>query len=877
MAALDLRSLVSRLNEPTRDALEAAAGLTLSRTHYNVEFEHWLLKLLDSDTNDLGHILRHYNIDVGRLTTDLNASLDRMKTGNGRPPALSPTLVKISREAWLVASLKFGAGEVRSGHLLAAVLNDDDLALHAYEASSQLRAVPAESLLEDLAKVVQSSDEESAAASAVASGDGASSPTAPRKAGGALDKYTVDLTERARSGAIDPIIGRDAEVRQMIDILTRRRQNNPILTGEAGVGKTAAVEGFALKIVSGDVPDALKPIKLLSLDLGLLQAGAGVKGEFENRLKSVIQEVKDSPTPIIMFIDEAHTLIGAGGAEGQGDAANLLKPALARGEMRTIAATTWAEYKKYFEKDPALTRRFQVVKIEEPAEETAVQMMRALSPVLEKHHGVEILDEAIDASVRLSHRYIPGRQLPDKSISLLDTACARVGISQASTPARVEDAERRIHLLNVEAERLEREAAAGVDHAERLDASRLERNTVEEELQALNARWEEERGLCKEIVELRATLAAEQDSDAAQLHLSALAEKKAALSEAQGEDPLVFHVVDQDAVADVLAGWTGIPVGRVATDEITNVLKLDERMGARIKGQPQALSAISEAMQISQAKLRDPRKPIGVFLMCGTSGVGKTETALTLADLMYGGEQNVTVINMSEFKEEHKVSMLVGSPPGYVGYGEGGVLTEAVRRRPYSIVLLDEMEKAHPGVQDVFFQVFDKGMLKDGQGRDIDFKNTIIIMTSNAGTDTIEKLSADPDTMPDTDGLAEALRPELLTFFKPAFLGRVTLVPYFPLSDDVIKEIVKINLRKLEQRVAQNYRATLQWTDEVVSQIAARCTESQSGARNIENVIRRVIQPVLAEQFLQNMADGKAVTAINIKCDGDSGFAYEFV
>ncbi|MGF1461688.1 MAG: type VI secretion system ATPase TssH [Maricaulaceae bacterium] len=879
MAMLDLRALVSRLNGFTREGLEASAGLALSRTHYDIEIEHWLLKLADKADADVHLILRHFDVDVTRFGRDLHNALDKFKTGNGRAPALSPHLVKLSREGWLFASLACQAGAVRSGHLIAALVLDDDLNRIAKDISSQFNRITPDVLDRDLDAITEGSSEaEAAAPIAAANADsGAGAPASPMAAAGsgALDKYAIDVTARAKAGEIDPVLGRDAEIRQVVDILTRRRQNNPILTGEAGVGKTAAVEGFALKIAAGDVPDPLKHIRLLSLDLGLLQAGAGVKGEFENRLKSVIQEVKTSPQPIIMFIDEAHTLIGAGGAEGQGDAANLLKPALARGEMRTIAATTWAEYKKYFEKDPALTRRFQVVKIEEPSEAVAIQMMRGLAPVLEAHHGVRVLNEAVDAAVRLSHRYIPARQLPDKAISLLDTACARVGISQTATPGPVEDLRRRIELLGVEIGVLTREQTGGADHGEVIATLTAEKVGLEAAFAELEARWGEEKDKVADINAVRAQLEADAQGDAVGPLKADLSEKVDALKARQGDNPLVFDVVDKDAVAEVVANWTGIPVGRMATSDIENVLNLKDRMLERIKGQDHALEAIAEAMRVSQAKLTDPRKPIGVFLMCGTSGVGKTETAVTLAELVYGGQQNMTVINMSEFKEEHKVSMLLGSPPGYVGYGEGGVLTEAVRRRPYSVVLLDEMEKAHPGVQDVFYQVFDKGMLKDGQGRDIDFKNTMIIMTSNAGTETIEKLAADPETMPDADGLAAALKPELLKVFKPAFLGRVTVAPYFPLSPDVMKLIIGISLERLKTRVAESYGAGLTWSGAVVEAIAERCTDPQSGARNIENIIKRTLTPELAGLFLSRMASKEIFAQVALDVDTNGKFAYK--
>ncbi|HRQ81044.1 MAG TPA: type VI secretion system ATPase TssH, partial [Azospirillaceae bacterium] len=708
-----------------------------------------------------------------------------------------------------------------------------------------------------------------------------------------LDQYTIDLTQRAKDGKIDPVLGRDAEIRQIIDILTRRRQNNPILTGEAGVGKTAVVEGFAIRIAAGDVPPQLQGVRLLSLDLGLLQAGAGMKGEFENRLKGVIEEVKSSSQPIIMFIDEAHTLIGAGGQAGQNDAANLLKPALARGEMRTIAATTWAEYKKYFEKDPALTRRFQVVKVEEPTEAVAVDMMRGLVATLERHHNISIVTEGVVESVRLSHRYIPARQLPDKAVSLLDTACARVGMSQNATPAAVEDRRRTIALTDTEIDILKREASVGVDHAEQLEALAEKRAKAEDELAALEARWKQELDLVAQVNETRNAIfdvhakAKEAGGAAAQAAAQAAAEAEAAplreklaglkaeLKTVQGESPLVKAEVDGQAVAEVVANWTGVPVGRMVSDEIKTVLNLKDRMMERIIGQDHALEAIAQAMWTSRAKLTDPRKPIGVFLMVGTSGVGKTETALTLADLIYGGEQNVATINMTEYKEEHKVSLLLGSPPGYVGFGEGGVLTEAVRRRPYSVVLLDELEKAHPGVQDIFFQVFDKGIIKDGEGRDIDFKNTVLIMTSNAGTDLIHKLCADPETMPDADGLLEALRPELLKWFKPAFLGRTTIVPYFPLSDENLKKIVVLQLGRIKKRLAENYKAPFSFSPELVDAVAERCREVESGARNIENILNRTLLPALSSRILARLGDGLGVNAVSVSVDTDGCFTYE--
>jgi type VI secretion system protein VasG len=873
------------LNPFCRSALEGAVGLTLSRTHYNVEIEHWLLKLIEATDNDAAAVLRHFEIDAGRLAADLNKVLDRQKTGNSRSPALSPNIVKWAREAWVFGSLQCNEASVRSGHLLAALLCDDTLAALARDASSQFARINAEVLRTSVSKITAGSSE--AGTSAVAAGASSAAapgtaPKAPGLAGSALDQYAINLTARAREGKIDPVLGRDAETRQIVDILTRRRQNNPILTGEAGVGKTAVVEGFALKIAAGDVPLALRDVELLSLDLGLLQAGAGMKGEFENRLKNVIEEVKSSPKPIIMFIDEAHTLIGAGGAAGQNDAANLLKPALARGEMRTIAATTWAEYKKYFERDPALTRRFQVVKVEEPGDEAAIAMMRGLVPTLERHHNVRVLAEAVEDAVRLSRRYIPSRQLPDKAVSLLDTACGRVAIGAHGIPASIEDRRRRIEMLDTDLGVLAREVKVGADHSERIAELHEDREKTASELAALEAQWEKERDLVARIRELHEVLgnpeeAAEPAPDAQTPDemRAALAVLSSELTELQGETPLMRVTVDSQAIAEVVGNWTGIPVGRMVSNEIKTVLGLQGRLTERVIGQSHALEAIAETIRTSRAKLLDPRKPIGVFLMVGTSGVGKTETALALADLLYGGEQNLTVINMSEFKEEHKVSMLVGSPPGYVGYGEGGVLTEAVRRRPYSVILFDEMEKAHPGVQDVFYQVFDKGMLRDGEGRDIDFKNTVIIMTSNAGTDLIHKLYADPDNRPDADALGEALRPELLKTFKPAFLGRCSVVPYFPLADDVIRKIVELQLNRIRKRFLENYRASLTWDPSLVEEIACRCTEVESGARNIEYILSRGLLPRLSSHVLAVMADGGQVG--DVKASLDKGGQFEFI
>lgn len=922
MPTINPRTLVAKLNPVCRRALEGAVGLCYSRSNYDVELEHWLLKLLETPDSDLTPILRQYDIDHSRVLRELTHTLDKLKTGSGRKPELSPELMDLMREAWVHGTLKFSTHAIRSGFLLLAALTDRMLTMRVRGASPELARINPEQLENDLMSLIANSPESESAPQLGAPGaeSAAGQPgVRPGSKTPALDQYTSNLTELARHGKIDPVLGRDPEIRQVIDILTRRRQNNPILTGEAGVGKTAVVEGFALRIAAGDVPEPLRNVSLRTLDLGLLQAGAGVKGEFENRLKTVMEEVKSSPTPIILFIDEAHTMIGAGGQAGQGDAANLLKPALARGELRTIAATTWAEYKKYFEKDPALTRRFQVVKVEEPTEESAVHMMRGIVNTLEKHHGIRVLDEAVIDAVHLSNRYISGRQLPDKCVSLLDTASARVTMGQSSTPPAVEDAQRRITQLTTAIEILEREQATGAAHDARLAELRKEKQQAEEQFTALNERWKQELELVRKIRAVHDRLenrqpagangkvaadgkagqakAAEQEPADARSSgdpkkpaepkpqplteeervklLGELETLTVQLKQLQGETPLMNVCVDKQAIADIVSAWTGIPVGRMLSDEIQTVLRLKEKMEERIVGQSHALEAIAQSIRTSRAGLTDPRRPIGVFMLVGPSGVGKTETAIVLADLLYGGEQNMTVINMSEFKEEHKVSLLMGSPPGYVGYGEGGVLTEAVRRRPYSVVLLDELEKAHPGVQEIFYQVFDKGTLRDGEGRDIDFKNTVILMTSNAASDTVMKLCADPDTMPDAAGLAQALYPELLKHFKPAFLGRLNLVPYFPLPDTIIKQIVKLKLGHVLRRIRQNYEAEAEYSPKLVDTIASRCTEVETGARNIDHIINRSLLPELSAEFLSRMSESRPISRVRIDVEDSGKFVYD--
>ena len=868
---VNLRALVGKLNHETKAALEAAAGLCLGRTHYDVEVEHFLMKLLDRNDGDFAAILKHYGVDRSRLTGELTRSLDRLKSGNARNPALSPSLVRMLSEAWSLGSLNYGGTTVRTGYTIVALTSDEELARMIRDVSKELQKIPAEALRNDFAAIVALSAEEEGAAT-----DAEPVSGEPRRAGGKtpnLDQYTVNLTERAKQGRIDPVLGRDFEVRQVVDILTRRRQNNPILVGEAGVGKTAVVEGFAMRIADGDVPAPLRNVTLRTLDLALLQAGAGVKGEFENRLKGLIEEVRSSATPIILFIDEAHTMIGAGGQAGQGDAANLLKPALARGELRTIAATTWSEYKKYFEKDPALARRFQLVKVEEPSEEVCLLMMRGVTPALEKHHLVRILDDGLDAAVRLSHRYLPDRQLPDKAVSVLDTACARLALGQNATPPAVEDARRRLDDLEVQRRVLERESAVGADHTERLAAIAVAKAETEAKLAQLSERWERERGLVEKIREIRGQLEGDGVADAASLRTE-LGALNGELETLQGETPLVRVCVDAGLVGEVISGWTGIPVGKMLRDELGAVLGLEGQLGARIIGQGHALEAISRRIRTSRAGIEDPNKPVGVFMLVGPSGVGKTETALALSDMLYGGERNVITINMSEFQEPHTVSTLKGSPPGYVGYGEGGVLTEAVRRRPYSVVLLDEVEKAHPDVLELFFQVFDKGVMDDGEGRQIDFRNTIIILTTNAGTETLTKLCADPETMPVAEGLVKTLKPELDKVFKPAFLGRMVLIPYFPIRDEALKRIINLKLGKIRRRIQETHKVDLLHDDVLVEEVARRCTEVESGARNVDNILTNTLLPEISRMLLEKLVEGEMPAVIRVGIAGDGSFEY---
>jgi len=924
---INLKSLVGKLNPETRAALDAAVGFCVSQSHYSVEIVHYLAKLLDYTDGDYAFILKQYGIDRSRLQTDLTTSLDRSKrgSGDGRPHMGSP-LVQMLSEAWLIGSVDFDAGEIRTGHTVLALVSNRDLSQRLRATSDEWAKIPPETLMTEFTDIVARSSEERAAVSAT---DGAAAAPG-KKAGGPtpnLDLYCVDVTQRARDGELDPVLGRDFEIRQVIDILTRRRQNNPILVGEAGVGKTAVLEGFAMRIAEGDVPEVLRNVSLRSLDLALLQAGAGVKGEFENRLKSLMKEVASSPIPIILFIDEAHTMIGAGGQAGQNDAANLLKPALARGELRTVAATTWSEYKKYIEKDPALSRRFQLVKVEEPDETVCKVMLRGVVPTLERHHKVRILDDGMDAAVHLSARYLSDRQLPDKAVSVLDTACARLALGQSATPPEVEAATRRLADLNVQNRVLRREEAVGIDHSERLAEIEEALAVVETELAELTTRWEKERDLVRQVREARTQLEADfvdEPEEAAESKESEPAEASAEaeagetddagegageaeeeavapeeasepepivaedpevirarlvkleteLEKLQGDEPLIPVAVDGELVALVISGWTGIPVGKMHRDDLSLALTLEEKMQESIIGQDHALKILSHRIRTSKASIEDPNKPVGVFMLVGPSGVGKTETALTLSDLLYGGERNLITINMSEFQEAHTVSTLKGSPPGYVGYGEGGVLTEAVRRRPYSVVLLDEVEKAHPDVLELFFQVFDKGRMDDGEGRQIDFKNTIIVLTSNAATDSIMKLCEDPETMPSTKGLVDSIKPELDKLFKPALLGRMVVVPFYPLRDEALKQIIRLKLGKVKKRLNENHKVTLTYTDAFLDEIANRCTEVESGARNIDNILTNTLLPDLSTILLEALVDGEAPETIHVDVGGDGAFTY---
>lgn len=912
MSEIARTTLFGKLNPIGYKGIEGATVFCKLRGNPYVELVHWLYQVVQLQDSDLHRIVRHFDLDPARVSRDMTAALDGLPRGATSISDLSAHVDEAVERGWVYASLMFGSAQVRTGHLIIGILKTPTLRNELLAMSAEFNKIKAEALVDGFGDIVGGSPEDALAAS-----DG--SRSAPGEASGAmapaqmgkqeaLRQFTVDLTEQARDGKIDPIVGRDEEIRQVVDILMRRRQNNPMLVGEAGVGKTAVVEGFALRIAAGDVPPPLKDVALRTLDVGLLQAGASMKGEFENRLRQVIEEVQSSPKPIILFIDEAHTLVGAGGAAGTGDAANLLKPALARGNLRTVGATTWAEYKKHIEKDPALTRRFQTVQVDEPSEEKGILMMRGVASVMEKHHRVQILDEALEAAVKLSHRYIPARQLPDKAVSLLDTACARVAISQHAVPPEVDDTRKRIQALETELAIIGREKTVGVDVAEREAVANEKLVTQKERLEQLESDWAAEKGLVDQILALRAKLrgdtapvegtgsklekAAEATAetrpegdavtaanalgdDERAAALNELKSLQTQLAELQGEHPLILPTVDHQAVGSVVSDWTGIPVGRMVKSELETVMNLASLMGQRVIGQDHAMQMIAKRIQTSRAGLDNPNKPIGVFMLAGTSGVGKTETALALAEALYGGEQNLITINMSEFQEAHTVSTLKGAPPGYVGYGEGGVLTEAVRRKPYSVVLLDEVEKAHPDVHEIFFQVFDKGMMEDGEGRQIDFKNTLILLTTNAGTELIAGLCADPELMPEPEGIAKALREPLLKIFPPALLGRLVAIPYYPLSPEMLGKIVVLQLDRIKKRIEERYRVPFDYDDEVVKLVVSRCTETESGGRMIDAILTNTMLPDVSREFLNRMIDGTQVAGVQVGVK-EGEFSYDF-
>ena len=887
MAEISRQALFGRLNATGLKAIESATGFCKMRGNPYVELVHWVHMLLQDPRNDVAAIRTRFGLDDAKLARDVVAALDALPRGATAISDFSPAVEEIIEKGWLYASLQFGQGRVRTGHLIYGALKTPTLKNALAAMSPEWRKVDVDRLGEEFAKIVDGSSETATAGQAgptPLAGDEAGAPVAAGP-GEALAKFSIDLTEKARKGEIDRIVGRDAEVRQLIDILLRRRQNNPILTGEAGVGKTAVVEGFARRIVDGDVPPSLKDVTLRSLDIGLLQAGASMKGEFEQRLRAVIDEVESSPSPVILFIDEAHTLIGAGGQAGTGDAANLLKPALARGRLRTIAATTWAEYRQYFEKDPALTRRFQTVNVGEPETDNAVAMIRSVAPMMEKHHRVVVLDEAVEAAVKLSQRYVPARQLPDKAVSLLDTACARVAVSQHATPAAVEDRRRRVELLGVELEIAKREAEgqfASADRVGKLHEQIAEAQAAQSEVEA---KWAAEKEALERVLAARTALGDSARAEVADGAPAAdLTAGRAALDAAigalhvvQADQPMVFGEVDADAVAAVVGDWTGIPVGRMVKDEIASVLTIADKLKKRVVGQDHAMDAIAKRVQTSRAKLDNPNKPVGVFMLCGPSGVGKTETAHVLSELLYSGDDSMIVINMSEFQEAHTVSTLKGAPAGYVGYGQGGVLTEAVRRRPYSVVLLDEVEKAHPDVHEMFFQVFDKGYMDDSEGRYIDFKNTLILLTSNAGTELITTLSEDEEMKPEPEALAQALRPDLLKVFPPALLGRLIVLPYYPLSPDMLKGIVRLQLNRVKKRIQDNHEIAFAYGDDVVDLIVSRCTEVASGGRMIDAILTNTMLPELSIELLNRQMSNQPVTAIEVGVKDGQTFDYRFV
>jgi type VI secretion system protein VasG len=865
------------LNRVGYDAFIQALRHAKGAGNRNVELAHWLFHILQQERTDLSLSADQYKLDRARLLSDLAGIISGFRKNETDMPGIANGVIDILDRGWHYATLFFGETQIRTGHVLVAGLKSTDLRRALTNLSQEFGKINVDALAAEHRAIWAGSDEENLRPMDGAGVPAAGTPGADRAAGPKgttpLDRFSQDLTAKAKSGEMDPILGRDDEIRQLIDVLMRRRQNNPILTGEAGVGKTAVVEGFAQRIASGDVPPPLKDVRLCALDIGLMQAGASMKGEFEQRLRSVIDEVQNSPTPIILFIDEAHTLIGAGGSAGTGDAANLLKPSLARGTLRTIAATTWAEYRQYIEKDPALTRRFQPINIDEPDVATCCVMLRGILGPMEKHHGVRISDAAITAAVNLSHRYIPARQLPDKAVSLLDTAAARVAISQSTTPALIEDARVAIAARQAEKDALVHDSDLGVDDVERVATLESEIVALKEKLTGLEAEWATEQTLVGDIRSIRDILAEPKEGDDPAAKRAELRGKFDTLEGITPEKRMIYAHVDEQSVASVVSDWTGIPVGRMVRDEIETVLKLQEILDRRVIGQSHGLAMIAKRIETSRAKLDNPSKPIGVFMLAGPSGVGKTETALALAETLYGGEQNIIAINMSEFQEAHTVSSLKGAPPGYVGYGEGGRLTEAVRRKPYSVILLDEVEKAHPDVHEIFFQVFDKGIMEDGNGRRIDFKNTLIILTTNVGTDLIMGLSRDPKYRNDPEELALMLRPELLKVFPAALLGRIVSIPYFPLSNSMLEGIVRLQLDRIHRRIRGNHGVSLVYDDAVVNHIVSKCNDPDSGGRMIDNIITNTLLPALSREFLKKSLAKEEITQARVTIDNNN-FAY---
>ncbi len=873
MLTVDIKSLLMRLNDYSAAAMQAAAGLCVSRTHYEITIEHLLAKLFDNPNSDWPIAFSRFNIDSAKALRAIEATLEEFKTGNAAKPVFSPLLLELIQDAWLISSIDLEEKKVRSGAILLAFLSKPTF-FSSGRYSDLIKSIGRDTLASDFWNIMKGSVEmDRTEAKGPAAG-----PAGGPQGGTFIDRYCTDFTQKAARGEIDPVFGRDAEIRQMIDILGRRRKNNPICVGEPGVGKTAVVEGMALRITEGDVPDMLKNVTLLGLDMGLLEAGAGVKGEFENRLKGVINDIKSSEIPIILFIDEAHTLVGAGGSAGGSDAANLLKPALARGELRTIAATTWTEYKKYFEKDPALARRFQAVKLDEPAVDSTILMLRGLKASYEKAHKVIVRDDAAVAAAELSDRYITGRFLPDKAIDLLDTSCARVKINLTAKPARLEDLERSVEACDRVIGALDRDRDNRVAIDEEAYAEVVaKKERLITEAGELKEHWLKEKEAAAKVVEIREKIngAAKDDGAEREELIRQLEDATKELGEIQGDAALIQIEVDPDVVAQVVSDWTGIPLGKVLKDEAKTIIDLEDRLQERIKGQDAAMATLAEAIRASKAGIKNPAQPMGVFLFVGPSGTGKTETGLVLADLLFGSERNVVTINMSEFQESHTVSRLIGSPPGYVGYGEGGMLTEAVRQKPYCVVLLDEVEKANIDVMNLFYQVFDKGMLTDGEGKEINFRNTIIILTSNLASDVIHEMSAGEDR-PSAEILAGAIRPILSAHFKPALLARMSVVPYFDLGKEAMRMIVELKLGKVAETLMANNKMRLTYTPAVADQITARCTEVETGARNIEYILSGNILPRLAQTILTHMSEGGMPAAVNLDVEEDGSFSFHF-